>query len=195
MPLNQKLLVDLYLGNEMSYRDIAKYCGCCHSKVQYWINEYGIPPRPRAKKTSNGNLDKRMFQQKDGRIQVVLEKSLKANAVLKATAVIEGDWHCNLCVHHINGDKSDDRYENLAIANHYIHQVSSFPNSKCTHLEEAMIPLTDYAYLDDCLVLTDYGYRVHANFEPIPQWKIAKIAAAHFLICSQCGLCQKQEQN
>jgi len=187
--ISQLTLTDLYEVQKLSYRQIAHLEKCSVSTVRYWMKKYGIQPRPRSKKSTHRINERRIFQNRYGRVMVFLKGIKKSRAVLMAMSVIEGEWLSNLCVHHLNGDPSDDRFENLAIANHYIHQVSSLPNSKCIHLEEAMIPLARFAGLEEHLELTDYGYRLNTNIELIPEWEITRIANATLTICGKCGSC------
>ena len=87
------------------------------------------------------------------------------------------------------------RFENLAIANHFIHQVSAFPNSKCRYLEKAMIRLDRYAGLEKDLILTDCGYRLQTDVDLIPEWDIIRIANATLTVFGNCRLCLKQEKD
>jgi len=193
--ISKTYLRNLYENQGLSYRQIADLKDCCVSTVQYWIKKHGIQPRPRPKRMKSENDQEPAFQNKLGRVIVKLPGIMKSRAVLKAMAVIEGDWLDNLCVHHLNGNPSDDRYENLAIANHYIHQVSAFPNSKCHYLEKAMIHLARFAGLEDHMNLTDYGYSIDMDIELISEWDIARIANATLTVCGNCRLCLGKESN
>ena len=187
--ISKSKLKNLYEIQGLSYRQIAKKENCCLSTVQYWMKKHGIQPQHQGASIRKTQLHK-TFLNKYKRCNVVATNRMRARAQLMVEALIGDVLHPDLCVHHLNGNPNDDRYENLAIANERIHRVNNLHTIDCQGLNEAMYPLARYAGLEKHLVKSEYGYRIDCDFEKIPELQLILLEKAEDWVCAKCRKCK-----
>ena len=84
-----------------------------------------------------------MYKTRQGYIGVN-KSDLEHILVAKANPEICGEWFKGCIVHHLNGDKTDNRPENLRVMTYTEHNALHKPHQGHRHTEEAKKKMSDY---------------------------------------------------
>jgi hypothetical protein len=147
---NKDWLSEKYLNEKLTMKQISKECNCCEATIRNWINRFKIPPRPAAalKGERNFKWNGGRYTAKSGYVFLLIdgERKLEHRHLLEESLgrKLLSEEH----IHHINGNPSDNRLENLQIMTSSDHikleqKLSSFAKEilygdKAVHLKDEL---------------------------------------------------------
>lgn len=114
---NKDWLLEKYINEKLTQKKISKLSGCCESTIQKWLSKFNIKTRPCAALPGKENFkwNGGVYTRKDGYVFVTVrgKKKLEHRIVMEKHLGRKLESHEH--IHHINGNPSDNRLENLQL--------------------------------------------------------------------------------
>jgi len=115
-----------YLGLDKSMEEVGRHYGVHQSTVHKWIHQYGIKPKPHSRKGSKHPRYKGWTLDGHGYlVHRAHPHNGRRQHRLVAEEMLGRPLRKDEVVHHINGDKTDNRPENLEIIDRTEHSLLS----------------------------------------------------------------------